>query len=317
MTKISVRPVRPAEWEDFIVAWTDPNRVDDVKQYVDQMMKKGSIRPEWCFVALQENRLMGRVAYWALPKAGKPEALVLLDLPWEHEQYLSIGTLLLQETLTLMKEMGVDQIGYVVDTPPMPPQWQRFPEQRMRLFEHLGFVVERITHRFEWRAKECPLPVSEEELIFRSLPEVGEAAFIEAVMRVSEQTLDRRIRQEREQEGALKQAQLMFKELQFFTYDPSWWQLAFSSNGDLIGLVMPAVNPTYATIGYIGVVPEQRGRGYIDALLNRGTAILAQAGADVIRADTDVENLPMANAFIRAGYVPFAKRCEYNIDLRA
>jgi hypothetical protein len=114
---------------------------------------KGVDPPKGVLVAPQENRLTGRGAHWALPKIGKP---VLLDLPWEHERHLSIGTHLLQETLTLMKVMGVDQIGYVVDT---PQKWQRFPDQRMRLL-HRGFALERTTRRFEGRAKKSPLFLS-------------------------------------------------------------------------------------------------------------------------------------------------------------
>ena len=94
-------------------------------------------------------------------------------------------------------------------------------------------------------------------------------------------------------------------------YDPSWWQLAYAADGELVGLVMPSRNPTFAVIGYIGVVPEQRGHGYIDDLLAQATATLAASGASAIRADTDVANLPMAHAFQRAGYQQFATRREY------
>lgn len=315
MTKISVRPIRRDEIGEFAATGTDPKRIDDVTQYVEQMMKQGSIHREWCFVAVQGNRWVGRIAYWTLPKSGKPHAPVLLDLPWEQEQYLSIGAQLLQETLPLMRELGADQIGYVVDTPPMPPQWQRFPQERMKLLDHIGFRVERVTDRFEWQGEKSGLPGTV-KLHFRPLPEVGEAAFIEAIMRVSEQTLDRRIRDERQQEGAWTQARLMYMDMQHMTYDPSWWQLAYGKDGELIGLVMPAQNPTHPVIGYIGVVPEQRGRGYIDTLLNQGTVILHRGGADAIRADTDVENSPMARAFRRAGYIRFAKRYEYSLVLR-
>jgi RimJ/RimL family protein N-acetyltransferase len=76
---------------------------------------------------------------------------------------------------------------------------------------------------------------------------------------------------------------------------------------------MPTKSPAFATIGYIGVVPEQRGKGYIDTLLRQGTATLLTAGAVTIRADTDVNNLPMANAFRRCGYRQFATRREYGL----
>jgi RimJ/RimL family protein N-acetyltransferase len=80
-------------------------------------------------------------------------------------------------------------------------------------------------------------------------------------------------------------------------------------------LVMPARNATSAVINFIGVVPEHRGKGYVDDLLAEGTATLHAAGAERVRADTDTRNLPMAAAFGRAGYAEFAKRREYGVKL--
>lgn len=100
-------------------------------------------------------------------------------------------------------------------------------------------------------------------------------------------------------------------------HDPSWWQLANTPAGALAGLTMPARNAAAATIGYIGVTPEQRGRGYSDDLLARTVATLRGAGAGSIQADADVRNSPMATAFRRAGWQQFATRREYSIDLAA
>ena len=79
--------------------------------------------------------------------------------------------------------------------------------------------------------------------------------------------------------------------------------------------MMPARNPTSAVINFIGVVPEHRGRGYVDDLLAEGTATLHAAGAERARADTDTRNLPVAAAFGRAGYAKFAKSREYGVKL--
>lgn len=100
------------------------------------------------------------------------------------------------------------------------------------------------------------------------------------------------------------------------TYEPSWWELAFDADNRLAGLIMPTGAPSFVTIGYIGVVPEQRGHGYVNDLLARGTATLRRVGnGQVIRADTDVSNAPMAAAFDRAGYSRFAMRREFEIRL--
>lgn len=308
---ITVQPIRPEEIDQFIGA---SGHAAEVKQYLEQMLSIGSIRTEWCYVAKENNQLLGRVAYWTLPAVGKPLAMVLLDLPWERTDYLAVGESILQETFQNMRALGVKHLEYVLDAPVMAPQWQAYPEERIRLLERIGFHANRETYRFEWKSPNFEL-AAHEGLRFKTLAETGEAAFIEAIERVSDSILDRREQQDMKHFGAAVHARNLFKDLQDMDFEPHWWQLAYNLHGDLVGLVMPAQNPTYATIAFIGVVPEQRGRGYIDVLLNKGTAILLEAGISMIRADTDVNNFPMANAFKRQGYVQFAVRREFTLEL--
>jgi hypothetical protein len=65
--------------------------------------------------------------------------------------------------------------------------------------------------------------------------------------------------------------------------------------------------------------PSSEGRGYVDDLLARPIATLTASGAEVIRADSDTANVPMAKAFSRAGFAQFMTRTEYMLtaaDLR-
>ena len=70
-------------------------------------------------------------------------------------------------------------------------------------------------------------------------------------------------------------------------YDPAWWQLAFTTGGVLVGLIMPTNSLTAGTIGYIGVVPTQRGQGYGYELLVLGTEMLHAVGISIIHTDAD------------------------------
>ena len=63
------------------------------------------------------------------------------------------------------------------------------------------------------------------------------------------------------------------------------------------------------------MVPEQRGKGYVDDLMVQVTRTRNLAGYDRIVADTDLRNAPMAAAFGRAGYAPFGTRKEFAIEL--
>ena len=311
------RPVRADELDLFVEAGGTPDHRNEVRQYLESMLAAGSMRPGWCFVVEEEDRPLGRVAFWTLPGDDRPRALVLLDVPWEGA-YLSAGVRLLRDVLDRARRLGVERIEHVLDAPPMYPQFEYHPEQRTELLEDVGFSLKRRTIRFEWRGDEPPL-VSE-RFSFRTLEEVGEEAFVDAIARVSEGTLDQEIQNERKRMGPQGAARAFFEDASGAKHGPSWWRLAYSPGGELVGLVMPAESPALLTVFYIGVVPEMRGHGYIDDLLAAGTATLLstreRGGSDkLIRADTDVGNAPMAAAFRRAGWVEFASRREFAVDL--
>jgi RimJ/RimL family protein N-acetyltransferase len=84
--------------------------------------------------------------------------------------------------------------------------------------------------------------------------------------------------------------------------DRAWWRLAETPDGELAGCAIPSATPYHRNVGYLGVVPERRGRGYVDGLLGEITRLHAADGADRITATTDVGNRPMAAAFDRAHY---------------
>jgi RimJ/RimL family protein N-acetyltransferase len=310
-----VRPLAAHEIATFARVCGRNTHASEVSDYLQRMFHQSAIRLEWCFVAEEASQIIGTIAYWTLPALGKPQDFVLLALPWERDDFLSLGTQLLQETLlSVQHAYGVQEIGHALDTPPCNPQWQFFPKQRMTLLHQMGFQDRRRTLRFEWLV-EAALPLAKTRLLFRPLAEVGEIAFITAIEQVSAGTFDQRIQQDRKLQGPERQARLFFEEMQHMDYDPAWWHLAYTQERELVGLIVPAHNPTVAVIDYIGVVPRFRGHGYVDDLLAHGTTSLFHAGFTTIRADTDVSNVPMANAFRRAGYQQFATRHEFEITL--
>lgn len=95
-------------------------------------------------------------------------------------------------------------------------------------------------------------------------------------------------------------------------HDPTHWEVAIArATSEPIGFVLPAwTGDEAATIAFIGVLPEARGRGLGRLLLARGTASLRRRSPRVI-ADIDEDNLPMLRAAAAVGYRPFAIRAHY------
>ncbi|MGX6605094.1 GNAT family N-acetyltransferase [Micromonosporaceae bacterium Da 78-11] len=96
-------------------------------------------------------------------------------------------------------------------------------------------------------------------------------------------------------------------ELARYSSPRDWWRIATLPDGEPVGFVVPARNDYNAIIAYLAVVPAHRGHGYIEDILAEGTRILAAQDVPRIRASTDLGNIPMANAFRRAGYDNFQR----------
>ena len=310
-----IRSVGTNELDLFIDAAGPPDHRKEVKRYLDRMFAAGSMRPEWCFLGEEGDRPVGRVAFWTLPGMEEPFAIVQLDVDWEGD-YASVGTRLLEGILDGARALGAEEVEHVIDTPPMRPQFQHHAQKRIELLKRAGFYLRRETGRYEWRGIEPPTEPG--RLSFHALEEVGEESFVEAMERVSEGTLDREIRGERQRLGTKRAAQEFFDDASRVQHDASWWRLAYAPNGELAGLIMLTEPPGFLTIFYVGVAPAMRGRGYVNDLLATGTATLLEAGRKndkPLIADTDVSNEPMAAAFERAGWTRFAARQEYITDL--
>jgi len=78
--------------------------------------------------------------------------------------------------------------------------------------------------------------------------------------------------------------------------------VAHTTAGDLVGFALPTRTASAASVGYLAVLPEHRGYGYVTDLLVKITRQHAHRGAPKITGTTDATNTPMAAAFDRGGY---------------
>ncbi|WP_069885500.1 GNAT family N-acetyltransferase [Streptomyces luteocolor] len=161
--------------------------------------------------------------------------------------------------------------------------------------------MERI--RYEWTSRAgLPRAAAPPRVLCRAEPD--DEVFVDLFRRVLSGTLDAASRKEAALLGAEAQAR---GDVAFcrdeMPGDRSWWRIGRTPDDEILGFVLPSRNQNGPVIGHLGVLPEHRGHGYADELLAEATRILV-AGADarVIRADTDVTNVPMAAAFARAAY---------------
>ncbi|GGZ34702.1 N-acetyltransferase [Streptomyces inusitatus] len=248
-------------------------------------------RPEWKRVALRDGRVVARAAWWGRPGDSEPFSLNWFDVAEGEEE---AGAELLRTAPYRVEYQLI-----------LPRNWREDPEAhaagqaRLRAAEAAGMrlLVER--YQYRW-TPECGLPARPGRLVFR--PEPDDDVFFRLLRRIHSATLDAHALLDIEEGGLDRAAQA---ELDYFRACDSpreWWRLAHTADGEPVGLHVPARIHAGPCVGFIGVLPEQRGHGYAYDLLAECTHMLAEQGARHILAATDQGNFPMAAQFARAGY---------------
>lgn len=257
-----------------------------------RLCEEGLSWPDWCFLAFERTRPVARVVYWRLPSVpGKLHVHALAAVSSR------VGLPLLRESLAAMRKTGAREVECEDSTDDA--------EDRSLLLQAAGFRLLQEKRRYVRDSRTVrPRPHLAPRLTFRSLTEVGEEAFVEAIRRVTEDTLDRDDRATIEAQGPESAARQLFATLIDLDERPDWWRLAFDRDGELVGLVVPQrFTEETGALNYVGVSPEMRGHGYGEDLIAEGTRVLEEQGVRRIIGDIDARNEPLVRALGRAGYV--------------
>ncbi|RAO09727.1 hypothetical protein MED15_06017 [Micromonospora noduli] len=255
-------------------------------------------RPEWVWLAEDENGyILARALWWGRADSERPIALDCLQVRSTVGDPVAVATRLLDAAHAAFGARPLYNIS-------LPTDWSSRPElseavawrREAGLRTGLSREIQRL--RYEWTPA-AGLPGAGGRLTFR---EGSDEEFLEAFVRVSGDSLDEATRDELRRKSA---RQLAEEDMKFYLDCPgerSWWRLAELPDGTLAGLAVPSATPYNRNVGYLGVVPEQRGKGLIDEILAEITRFHATERAERITATTDTTNIPMAAAFDRANY---------------
>ncbi|MEV4311975.1 GNAT family N-acetyltransferase [Actinocrispum sp. NPDC049592] len=290
MSSLDIRPLNPGEEHLFdsylrpaVVGFGAFGRV-----YAD-LAAKNEYRPEWTWIAVRDGEVVARAAWWAGPTDTEPMTLDWFDFIDEAD-----GEALLKQ--------APFKVEYCLA---LPGGWRNDPVTlaaglaRIEVAQRAGMkpVVER--YRYTW-TPECGLPERPGRLQFREEPD--DAVIVEVLQAIQEGSLDAHKVADLKRMSPEQAAKSELEDLKWFPSPREWWKLAYTPEGELAGIVVPSENYAAPVVGFIGVVPAQRGHGYAYDLLVECTHLLVEQGADQILADTDATNHPMAANFRKVGY---------------
>lgn len=279
----------------------EPVSMIDADRYLDEL-GQGMYRPEWTWIAEEEQRVVGRALWWGQASSAHPVALDCLHVEASVGDRVGVAAGLLAAGLRAFARDGAPKPPLYNLT--LPNGWRDDESvaaavgwrRSAALAAGLTDEVERL--RLEW-APDDGVPAAGGRLVFSA---GTDDEFLDVFRRVAVGSLDIETRRNLAVKGPEATAR---DEMDFYLDCPgerSWWRLAHTQDGTLAGLAIPSATPYNRNVGYLGVVPDLRGRRYIDDLLAEITRFHAEQGADLITATTDTTNAPMAAAFARAGY---------------
>lgn len=291
---------------DTIFALIEQKSVNTVTlERYREYVAAGYYKHEWNWVVEENGAIQALVIWWGAPGETHPYSIDGLYYAGEGDP-VPVWTELLKYAVA-SRPSGAEppEYHFFLDS-----DWQDDAEVvtalqvRSEAAAAVGLtgITDRL--RYEWKP-EYGLPERPTRLKFEP---ADDEAFVDVFRRVSEGSLDAATAREIARLGAEEAAREEVAMYKSMPGDRDWWRLAYDGDGELVGFHVPSANAGGPVVGYLGVVPEHRGKGLINDLLADLTHQLAETGAEQIRADTDFGNVPMAKSFERQGYRKFAVR---------
>jgi len=283
--------------------------------------ENGEYRPEWAWIAEEEpgEPPVAAAIWWGTARDVRPSALDGLFAVGPAGSGTTPAAEARARIAAGLLAAGHEAFaGAGLQHPPashmfLPPDWHDRPDVtnaarwRIDAAQRAGLTAMLERHRYEWTLA-AGRPRAPGQLIFRQEPD--DEIFVDLFSRALTGTLDATSRKAAETSGPHVQARqdvLFYRE--HMNGQRSWWRVAETRAGEVAGFGIPSQNTALPVVGYLGVLPEHRGQGYVDEILAEITRILVDdASATRIHADTDLANRPMAAAFERAGYLNIGRR---------
>jgi RimJ/RimL family protein N-acetyltransferase len=293
--------MRPDGLAAFCDRSENPVRLRD---QLTRFLEAGSVQPGWCWTATGAGgAVLARHYWWGRPGSGTP---IIVTSVSTEDPGAAAGLL-----VHARDQLGVTEARCEVVVPREQaddPSAARPGLVAVLTRTGFGLLVRRV--RVEWTpASGAPPPGG--RLVMRPAREFGEQALLTLFRAVGDGSLDHGMTSGRARLGEAAEARERLAAVRAFPAEPGWFTVGLTAGGDLAGYVAPGYAGAMPVVAEIGVAAAHRGHHYVDDLLAHATRVLAAAGPDRIRADTDLANRPMRAAFARAGYQEFAWRDDY------
>jgi hypothetical protein len=225
-----VRNINHDEVDKYCRVGLEEKRALEFKDRILKAWEEKRSYPEWFFVIEEGGKFIGRLGFDMF--LSDPLNLMVWGLVIPDEKdYFEAGEKLFKGALESLSGKGLKLITHHL----YEKDNKKFSESR-ELFLRVGFTIQQ--EKFSYRFTDGSIPKLSDRLIFKTLKEVGEEEFINAMIRVTKGTLDSFDARDVARLGEYRQAQDSFNGLKDLDYNEKWWKLAYEPNGDFAGLIL-------------------------------------------------------------------------------
>ncbi|MEV0645181.1 GNAT family N-acetyltransferase [Phytomonospora sp. NPDC050363] len=300
MSSVTFRRIEAGESELFtrFPHAPHPEVGREAKQDYLTCLSEDRARPEWTWVALRDGETIARAAFWGRPGAAHPSSLDWFE-PGDAPAEVAVELLKRAYAETTNADGERPEYSLIV-----PPDWRERPEiaaeahKRVAAVEGAGMVAFVERWGYTWETADG-LPERGDRLEFAP---AGDAELLAAITASLAGTFDAHDREAIETEGVEAAGKASWAFLTSLS-GREHFRLAHDRDGATVGAIFPTNVPSgRASIGYIAVLPEHRGKGFVNELLAEMVHSHVGRGAALITGNTDQVNVPMAKAFNRAGF---------------
>jgi GNAT superfamily N-acetyltransferase len=138
---------------------------------------------------------------------------------------------------------------------------------------------------------------------------------IALIQRVSERCADSQIEGSRRRLGGMVDAEMTLQMMESTRYEPRWWRVALAPEGESLGIIFLVVAFGEPTIGFVGIVPEHRGRNIASFLLNEAWSTMRRQGHSTLCAEADERNVAMHRLLTKNAFTRRSEKQEWRLEL--
>lgn len=294
-----VRSISIGELERFICEPEQPENLERVRAFFKRQLESGETKPEWCYVLDNGANFLARIIVFTFPEAHPEYGITYFA--FERELSFENRTSFIRKVTQKMHQ----QVGATIFTHEQRTSSEKY-DSNIKLLQGAGFSLSSSRLRYTLNVSSFePLTELPIELTEHSIADVGAEEFIKALQIVISNSSDTEDILRINEHGAENAARQFFEMLSTRDSFLERWKMYLTSSGEFVGLVIPQFlgNRTdIGTVGYIGVNPPVRSKGYGGLILRRAVSMLAQAGAIEMIDECDSANTSGIRILEQTGY---------------